>query len=202
MIDGGILAGYLAAAPAVAGRRVVGRAADLLFEKLRAAASATAGPAIAAQVEENPTDGAAQARVGRALEDAARQNPLVARELEALLADLDREVGRSVIVNEVFARTDAQAFGRGHAALGDYQHIDGVGTSDFARTPSWVRLALVVGPLLALVGIAIGVAGFARELGRGAFAAPPALGVALFFLGFVLTLVASLGKTTMRPRSR
>lgn len=123
MIDGGVVAAYLAAAVARGGERLLGATIDSALDRLSASVARRLGQRPNGELTRAPTDAGALERVGRALEAAAHRDERFARELAVVQDQLDR-AGASYLVNEVRARVNVQAFGGGNAHVGDYYEGD------------------------------------------------------------------------------
>lgn len=160
MIDAGVIAAYLAAAAARAGKHLLDRAVDGALDRLTDSVARRLGQGPAADLAGDPTDGAALTRVAQALDAAARRDERFARELTDRIAELDR-LGAWEVVNHVQAGLNVQAFGGGNAAGRDYFEGDRYhNTNDYdpgdelvsGRGPG--RLVAWFGLLLALSGFA------------------------------------------------
>ncbi|MGK3203722.1 hypothetical protein [Amycolatopsis sp. MEPSY49] len=210
MIDGGIVAAYAGAAFA----RGVARFADSKIDELLKAIALRVTAKLGRRAEEDlsraPTDRAVQERVARAVENLAAADQRFARELDALVRRLDQAGGRRII-NQVVAETNAQHFGQGNIEVATHggliSKVHAPSPANYSGAPAWVRVAVWLGALLAVGGFGLTVVEVATvmstrtdEFGRPAFPAfaDIRLGVVLFGLGLVLSLVASLGRATSR----
>jgi hypothetical protein len=161
MIDGGVVAAYLAVAVARGGRRLLDRTVDGALDRLTDSVARRLGPRPAADLAKNPYDGATLAEVTRAVDAVARHDSRFARELAGLRRQLDKHGGWR-LVNQVRARTNVQAFGGGNAAGRDYHegHHYYVVTNDHDPGDALVA-GRGPGRVLAWVGILIALGGFA-----------------------------------------
>lgn len=192
MIDGGVVAAYLVMALARGGDRLLGRAVDSGLDRLAGSVARRLGRAPGEDLVRRPDDPVVARRAGRAIEDAADDDPLFARDLEDIVARLDRAGGRQ-LVNEVQAEFNVQAF-NGDAHVGDYYE----GNSYSADYDQGDELFSGRGPgrLVAVVGIIVALAGFvgwayvifsgmtARSAGFNAFAIEIARGIPLAPVAF------------------
>src|SRR4051812_30415412 len=110
MIDGGMIAGYLAAAAARGGSRLLDKTVDGALDRLAAAVGRRLGPGPSADLARDPRDPHTQDRVSRAVQGAANRDERFAQELARLQQQLDR-AGARFLVNQVQAGINAQAFG-------------------------------------------------------------------------------------------
>jgi len=142
MIDGGVLAGYLAVAATRATGRVFDKAVDGLFDRLAQRVAQRLGGQAVAAISANPGDRQQQRQVGQGIETVAKVDSQFAAELAQLQDRLDRLVGRQLI-NTVHAETNIQAFG-GNAYGGHHYEYNVPDPTDYSKAPSWVRVLLVV----------------------------------------------------------
>ncbi|GAA5133041.1 hypothetical protein [Pseudonocardia adelaidensis] len=201
MIDGGVIAAYLAAAVARGGRRVPDRVVDGTLDRLTDRVARRLGPRPAAELAKNPYDGATLAEASRAIGAVARHDVRFARELAGLRRKLDKHGGLR-LADQVRARAAVRAF---HVSTGDRdvraEPVVGQGAG---------RVLALVGILVALTGFAcwmyVIVSGFAagpagpvaQELVVGVPPAPAAFGA---FLAGVL-MFGSGAAFTMAARRR
>jgi hypothetical protein len=157
MIDGGVIAAYLAAAVARGGERLVSKAVDAGLDRLSAAVVRRMGRGPDTDLARDPRSPAAQAHVGRAIESAAQRDPAFAQELAALLQQLDRSGGRRLI-NNVRANVNVQAFDGGYAHFGDYYEGDSY-TNDYDPGDEIVA-GRGIGRFVAIIGLLVAMAGF------------------------------------------
>lgn len=143
MIDGGVIAAYLAVAVARGGRRSLDRTVDGALDRLTDGVARRLGPRPAAELAKNPYDGATLAEVTRAIDAVARHDSRFGRELARLRRQLDKHGGWR-LVNQVRARTGVQASGGGIVAGRDATGSD--------RLP---------GQVLAWLGIVVALGSFA-----------------------------------------
>ncbi|HEY0636585.1 MAG TPA: hypothetical protein VGD67_02970 [Pseudonocardiaceae bacterium] len=97
MIDGAVLAGYLAVGASRASGRVFDATANGLFDRLARAVAQRVGRRAVEAVEDAPGDLARQRLLGIEIDAVARQDPYLAAELTQLQRELDRRVGRRFI---------------------------------------------------------------------------------------------------------
>jgi hypothetical protein len=157
MIDGGLITGYLLAAVARGGKKVLDRTVDAALDRLAGAVTAKLGPGPKDDLARDPDNPTIQRNVARAVERASFDDPAFARLLDALERQLDRSGGPQYLLNQVTANVNAQAFGSGSVRVGnDYYtsyHSNDYDPADelvSGRGPG--RALAVVGLLLALAG--------------------------------------------------
>ena len=157
MIDGGLITGYLLAAVARGGRRVLDRTVDAALDRLAGAVTAKLGPGPRNDLARDPNNPDIQRNVAGAVERASFDDPAFARLLDALERQLERSGGPQYLLNQVNATVNAQAFGSGSVRVGnDYYtayHSDDYDPADelfSGRGPG--RALAVLGLLLALAG--------------------------------------------------
>lgn len=144
MIDGGVLAGYLAVAASRATGRVFDRPVDALFDRLALHVAQRLGWQAVQSVRATPGDARQQRQVGQGIDAVARVDAGFAAELARLQDRLDREVGRQMI-NVVNARTSVQVGGNGDAHGGHHYELNVPEPADHPRSPFWARTMLVLG---------------------------------------------------------
>jgi hypothetical protein len=215
VIDGGVIAAYLAAAVARGGRRLLDRVADGALDRLADSVARRLGPRPAADLARNPYDSATLAEVSRAIDAVARHDARFARELAALRRRLDSHGGR-LLINQVRARTNVQAFGGGNAAGRNYYEGDHYETRNDYDPGDELVAGRGSGRVLAWVGLLVALGGFAGwmyviftgfggdvsgpldlELVDGVPLAPAAFG-AFLVGGLVYGLGASISKAARR----
>ncbi len=157
MIDGGVIAAYLATAVARGGERLLGKAVDAGLDRLSAAVARRMGRGPDADIARDPRSPAVQARVGRAIEAAAQGDPAFARDLAALVGQLDSSGARRLI-NNVHANVNVQAFGGGYAHFGDYYEGDRYGNDDDPGDE--IVAGRGAGRVVAIIGLLVSLAGF------------------------------------------
>ena len=160
MIDGGVVAAYLAAAVARGGERLLGRVVDGALDRLADSVARRLGPRPAEDLTKNPYDAAALDRVSRAIDAAAQRDAGFAHELAAIREQLDRG-GGGLLVNQVRARVNVQAFGGGNAAGRDYYEGDHYETTDDYDPGDELVAGRGPGRALAWLGLLIALSGFA-----------------------------------------
>ena len=120
-----------------------------------------------------------------------------------VVAELDRMGGRNVI-NNVNAQLNVQAIGGGIAVGGDYVNVPD--PSDLSGAPAWVKGTIALGLLLAVAGL--GIFGYTLftdmpDLDDPNFGETPEgipLAAGVFFAGFVLMGIASIGRAFSKRR--
>jgi hypothetical protein len=207
MIDGGVLAGYLAVAATRAAGQVFDKTVDGLFDRLAQRVTERLGGQALAGINANPGSTYQQRQVGQSIDAAARVDPRFAAELAQIQRRLDQLVGRQMI-SIVNAQTNVQALG-GRAYGGGHNYaLNMSDQADHSKAPSWVKVLVVVGLLIALVGFGMAFVGILSVVGSISGATqvdPPDLdeilpGFGLFFVGIVVMVIASVGKAISRRR--
>jgi hypothetical protein len=165
VIDAGVIAAYLAAAVARGAERLLGRVVDGALDRLADSVARRLGPRPAADLEPNPYDSATLAEISRAIDAVARRDAGFARELAALRRELDSH-GGGLLVNQVRARTNVQAFGGGNAAGRDYHEGDYYKGDHYQTTNDYDPGDELIsgrgpGQVLAWVGLVVLLSGFA-----------------------------------------
>lgn len=215
MIDGGLIAGYLAAAAARGGRKLLDKTVDAALDRLAGAVARKIGPAPEADLARDPTDPTVRRNVARAVERASADDPSFARYVAALQHELDRSGGPSYLLNQVTAGVNAQAFGGGNVHVGDYYVSSSTDDYDPAdelfsgRGPG--RALAVLGLLLALAGFGgwmyllfsadADTDPFRRELVAGLPLAPVAFG-AFLIGGLLYGLGLTMAKAARKRHER
>lgn len=97
MIDGAVLAGYLAVAATRSTERTFAKGVDTLFDGLARRVEERLGARAVVRLQSELGDAALRARLGREIDAVARTDPQLARELAGLQHELDRRVGRRFI---------------------------------------------------------------------------------------------------------
>lgn len=206
MIDGGVLAGYLAVAATRQAGRVFDKAVDALFDRLAQRVAQRLGGQAVAAINARPGDREQQQRVGQGIEAVAGVDRQFAAELADLQRRLDNAVGRQLI-NTVYAHTSVQAFG-GNAYGGGHFEYNVPDPTDYSKAPGWVKVLTVLGIGVALVGFGIAfvtILGFITSVPNFPDAGMPdfgnvGLGFGVFFVGLVVLTVANLGKVMSKKR--
>jgi hypothetical protein len=157
MIDGGLITGYLVAAVARSGRRLLDKTVDAALDRLTSAVTAKMGRGPTTDLAQDPNNPAIRGNVARAVERASFDDPAFGRYLAELQQQLDRSGGPQYLLNQVTAQVNAQAFGSGSVRVGDdyytAYHSDDYDPSDelfSGRGPG--RALAVLGLLVALAG--------------------------------------------------
>ena len=158
VIDGGLIAGYLAAAVARGGARLLDKTVDGALDRLSAAVATRLGPRPSADLARDPSDPHTQDRVGRAVQGAASRDERFAHDLARLQQQLDR-AGARYLVNQVRAGINAQAFGDGDVHVGDY--FEGNRYSNDYDPGDELVIGQGPGRVLAALGLLVALAGFA-----------------------------------------
>ena len=206
MIDGGVLAGYLAVAATRVAGRVFDKTVDGLFDRLAQHVAQRLGWHAIDSINANPGDVQQQRQVGQSIDAVARVDSQFAAELSRLQDRLDRQVGRQLI-NVVNAQTSVQAFG-GDAYGGHHYELTAPDPTDYSKAPAWVKVLIVVGTVIALAGFGmafIGIVGFIGSVPDASATDPPDFGnvlpgFGLFFVGVVVLAVAGIGRALSRRR--
>lgn len=97
MIDGGVIAGYLALAAARGVDRFVNGRIDSILAALANRVARKMGLGPAADLRPDPTDTQVQKKIARAVVSRSQSDPQFARDLRALQDQLDREGGRPLL---------------------------------------------------------------------------------------------------------
>jgi hypothetical protein len=199
-IDGGLVVGYLTAALLRAGKRWGDRTLDQLLDRLTSLVAQRMGRSPLDRLAGNPRSAEVQREVGLRLDGAISVDRGFARELAELISALDQHGGRE-LVNNVYAQMNVQAFDHGFAVGGDFNYLSPDPT-DISDAPGWVKACVVLGSVLAIAGLFI--------FGYTVFTAPDtnstktppgiALGFGVFFAGFVVFGIASLGRSMSKRR--
>ena len=157
MLDAGVVVAYLGAAVARGGKRLLDTAVDAGLDRLSGAVARRLGREPESDLARDPRSPAVQAYVVHEIEAAALRDPDFARELKALVAQLDRSGGRRLI-NSVRAQVNVQAFDGGYAHYGNYYEGD-VYTNDYDPGDELVA-GRGIGRFVAIIGLTVTLAGF------------------------------------------
>ena len=157
MLDAGVVVAYLGAAVARGGKRLLDTAVDAGLDRLSGAVARRLGREPESGLARDPRSPAVQAHVVHEIEAAALRDPAFARELTALVAQLDRSGGRRLI-NSVRAQVNVQAFDGGYAHYGNYCEGD-VYTNDYDPGDELVT-GRGIGRFVAIIGLTVTLAGF------------------------------------------
>lgn len=214
MIDGGVIAGYLALAIGRGVGRFVDRGLDAALDALADRVKKKMGLGPAADLRPDPHDPRVHDKIAGAIARRAAADPRFDRDLAMLQRRLDQAGGRAALrqfwsnsVGEMRGGNLFQAQQHyGDQVVGNvYRNsIDVPLESDFSGAPGWVKATLWLGMIVSLTGFAL----FAVTL-FGSFGDAPGeppdfhqLGVAggVFFAGLVVLAVSQLGKSTSRRR--
>ena len=207
MIDGGVLAGYLAVAATRAVGRVFDKTVDGLFDRLAQNVAQRLGWQAVESINANPGNVQQQRRVGQGIDAVARVDSQFAAELSRLQDRLDQMVGRQPI-NVVNAQTNVQAFGGGSAYGGHHYEYNVPDPTDYSRAPAWVKAMIVAGIGIALAGFGMAFVGILGFIGGVPDSSPTNLpdfgsalpGFGLFFVGIVVLVIANVGRVLSRRR--
>lgn len=158
MIDGGIIAGYLAAAAARGGKRLLDGTVDAALDRLTGAVAGKLGYRPGAMLEPDPGDPGAQQQVAAYVADAARRDERFAHKLAEIQDQLDRAGARPLLNQVQGVGINAQHFGHGDVHVGDYYSHHS--SHDYDPGDELV-IGRGVGRLLAVIGLLVALAGFA-----------------------------------------
>jgi len=204
-LDGGLIVGYLTAAVVGAGKRWVDRTVDRLLDQLTAKVTGRIGRGAFDRLAQNPRGAEIQRELGLTIDGAISGDRAFARDIAKIIAELDKRGGRKII-NQVYAENNVQAFDHGIAVGGDFNYFHTPDRSDLSGTPLWSRFFIVLGTIVALSGMAIffytlftGIPDFGEE-GFGETPAGIPLAFGVFFTGFVLLAIGSLGASMSKKR--
>ena len=202
-IDGGVVVAYLTASLLKGGRRIADRALESLMDRLVERVSDRLGPRPINTLERDPADPGNQRLVAGKISEAMRADRAFARELTQLVTELNRHGGRQFI-NEVYAETNIQAFGGGHAIGGNLIYAPPPrDPSDISDSPAWVKVLAMLGGLLCIGAFGIfGYALFTNDPVPGETGPPDGVvqAAAVFFAGLVVMAVAGFANMfTKRP---
>lgn len=205
VIDGGLIVGYLTAALVRASQRWGDRTLDSMLDRLAALVARRLGRQPLDRLARNPTDSSVQREVGLTIDGAVSVDKAFERELSKLVTELDRRGGRQVI-NQVYAQMNVQAFDHGIAVGGDFNYFNVPDPTDLSTAAWWVKFCVVVGAVTAISGLFIfGYTLFTDmpdlndpDFGETPPGIPLAFGV--FFIGFVILGIGSLGRAMSRRR--
>ena len=204
-IDGGLVVGYLTAAVIGAGKRWGDKKLDQLLDRLTGLVAGRMGRQPLDQLRRDPKNPTVQRDLGLTLDGATRVDPTFAQQLAEVVAALDQRGGREM-VNTVYADMNVQAFDHGIAVGGNFNYFNAPDPSDISDAPAWVKVCIVLGSVLAVAGMFIfGYTLFTDmpDLGDPDFGeTPPGIPLAfgVFFAGFVVLGVASLGRALSKRR--
>jgi hypothetical protein len=160
IIEGGLIVGYLTAAFLRGGERMADRAVDALLHRLTDLVADRMGFELIDRLQEHPRDETVQREVGLMIDGATIADATFARELAALVAELDGHGGRQMI-NEVYAQTNVQAFDRSMAIGRDFNYFSAPDRTDksegieleWTDFPSWVQFCTALSVVLIFVGM-------------------------------------------------
>lgn len=204
-LDGGLIVGYLTAAAVGAGKRWVDRSVDSLLDRLTAKVAGRVGRGPVDRLEQNPRDEQTQRELGLTIDGAISGDRAFARDIANIVAELDKRGGRKMI-NQVYAHNNVQAFDHGIAVGGDFNYFHTPDPSDLSGAPLWTKFFIALGAATCIS--AFGIFGYTLftdmpELGDPDFGdTPPGipLAAAVFFIGFILVGIGSMGASMSRRR--
>jgi hypothetical protein len=209
VIDGGVVAGYLAVLLGGAAKRFVDGRIDGGLTALYDRVVRRLGGAVVRDLRQNPDDVDAQHRVARAVENIAAVDRRFAGELAAIVDRLDRAGGRQ-FVNQVQAHTNIQAWGDQAVHGGVINKSwsrSAEHPSNYSGAPAWVKVITALGAVLLFGGLGLlaveivtTLSAARNEIGR--FRLPDLTdlkqGAILFACGLLLSLVGGLGRSMSR----
>ena len=204
-IEGGLVVGYLTAALLGAGKRWADRRLDSLLDSLTGLVQEKLGTRPVDNLRDTPTDPQAQRDLELVIDGAIARDQAFRAEVSRLVRELDQRNGRQLL-NQVYANTNMQAFDNGMVVGRDFNYFSAPDPSDLSGAPGWVKAFLVIGALFAMGGLAIFfITLFTQipDLGDPDFGqTPPGIPLAfgVFFVGFVLMGIASIGRSLSKRR--
>lgn len=192
------IVGFLVATLMGAAQRLADRKLDHLLNELtdRVFGRLGSDPALG-DLQNNPQDPHAQHSAAASIGAAARQDHRYQAELARLQHELDRRGARKLLLYAPGAET---VIGINHGVVVHDGNIymTWEDPTRIRNDPVWVKAAFVLATLFTLLGFGtMGVAIFQT----GARGPGPAIipGAAIFFLGFVIMAIASLGHSMSNP---
>ncbi len=201
MIDGTMIANYLASAIEGAGDRFVDNSLDQGLAALSQAVIRKLGRGPVDDLAANPDSIRTRQRVATAIERAADADERFERELADLRDRLDQARGHTTVTHTARGgRTVLRGTGNGHTAAGDlwvYDHY-APQPDDLSGAPSWTKACLWIGGAIAAFGWAIMMIGIAQHTSQST----PGAGFAIFALGGFIMAAGELGARTSRPTHR
>jgi hypothetical protein len=199
--------GYLTVYLMRGARQVADQAFDALLKRLARLVEDRIGPGPLDDLAKNPKDPATQTDIRRTIESQAMLDPSFASALRGLVAELDAHGGQSVIA-QTYARIDQPNAQIGVQVVGpgagrDYVYAPAnfkvSDPSDLSDTPAWAKFLIVAGMLTAIAGLGIffftmfnDASSPSRDIGGPT--PHDYLGFEVFFVGFVITAVGSIGR--------
>lgn len=210
MIEGGVVAAYLAALLGGAAKRFVDGRIDGGLKSLYDRVTNRLGGGVVRDLRDNPNDASTQNRVARAVENVAAVDRRFAEDIAAIVDQLDRAGGRS-FVNSIQAHTVIQNQGGDQATHGGVIHKTSMRSSrhpsDYSGAPVWVKVVTALGAVLALGGMVLLVVDVATVMssGQDEFGRPLPPGLAdlkrgglLFMCGLAVLLLGAVGRSMSR----
>lgn len=199
MIDGMVIAAYLAATIGGAGSRWADRSLDQGLNALSATVTRRLGRGPVADLTENPDSIRARERVAAAIERAAAADERFARELADLRDQLDRAQDNYTATSRD-GWAVARGPGDGHIAGRDIHTYDYYAPQpdDISGAPGWTKACLWIGGAIAAFGWAIMMIGISQHTSQST----PGTGFAIFAIGGLIMAAGELGARTSPPRRR
>ncbi|MGY5281728.1 hypothetical protein [Nocardia gipuzkoensis] len=199
MIDGMVVATYVAAALGATGGRAADRSLDQGLTALTGAVTRGLGRRALDDLDQNPHSMAARRRLADQIERAAAADAEFAGELAALQATLGRLNGGTVINTATYGSRIVTG-SRGITAGGSIHNTtyDIASDEDLSRAPSWAKALLWIGLMFVGIGFVGGLIGMSQGASvSGQFNLLP-----FFLIGGILMTFAELGARTSTPRRR
>jgi hypothetical protein len=188
-LDLGIISGYLTVLLARGARHLADHVLDGLLDRL----AALLEKRIDLQALQSNPGAIETNRLAQSLAAAAQSDRAFASELEAVIRDLDRHGGRTII-NQVNAEQNVQAFDQGIAVGGDL-FVNAPDPNDWSNAPGWVKGTSFLGFAVAVLGMGIF---FLKMFGGPPTSVP--VGLVVFFFGFIMMGIGALGRMMSRRR--
>jgi hypothetical protein len=209
-MDGGVVIGYLVTFLLGGAARLADRQLDGLLSGLwdRVRGRLRGSPALR-DLTESPQDPSGQRRVRELVEDLAQRDPRWAAEIADLQHRLDRMGARQLFVNapgsEIVVGVNHGVVVRNGTVVVNHHHGGGYGP-DISTAAGWVKVLAVLGMALCVAGLGLfgyGVINHQPGFDDPDFGQPPpqlGLAAGLFFTGFVLAGIASVGTALQKRR--
>ncbi|MBB5917744.1 hypothetical protein BJY24_006656 [Nocardia transvalensis] len=201
MIDGTVIANYLATAIGGAGDRLLDHSLDQGLAALSQLVVRKLGRGPIEDLTENPDSIRTRKRVAAAIEHAADTDERFERELADLRDQLDRARNQYTMTHTGRGgRTVLRGTGDGHTAAGDiwiYDHY-APQPDDLSGAPGWTKACLWIGGAIAAFGWAIMMLGIAQHTSQST----PSTGFAIFAIGGLVMAAGELGARTSPPKRR
>ncbi len=203
-LDGGLIAGYLAAAARGAGGTSADRRVNSLLERLSARVTQGIGRGPLDRLGQNPHDEATLQEVGLTIDGAIARDRRFARDVTAIVAELDKRGGQQLI-DQAYSQPNPSAFGHSTVA-GRGSGVHPMLWFHPATAPLWAKVFVVLGGVVIVTAFVIFGYTFATdmpELGDpDSFEIPLGFPLAFgtFFFGVVLMGIGSLGAALSKRR--